>query len=57
LLCPPPPQFFYVLYSPCHSEAYKITLLSVYLLNFFIFYAVRVLTKESKRLVLPRISC
>jgi hypothetical protein len=42
-------------------EAYDITMPSVYLRispNFFLFlYAVRVVSKESKRLFLPRTSC
>jgi hypothetical protein len=39
-------------------EAYEITLLSVYpSLMFFLFFAVRVVSKESRRLVLPRTYC
>jgi hypothetical protein len=40
------------------KEAYEITLLSVYhLLFFFVFYVVRVVSKERSKLVLPRTSC
>jgi hypothetical protein len=40
------------------NEAYGVTLLSVpmYLRYFFVFYAVRVVSKEIRRLVLPRTS-
>jgi hypothetical protein len=52
-VCPSVLQIFY---------AYEITLLSVYLCayvsprNFFVFCAVRVLSKDSRRVVRPRIS-
>jgi hypothetical protein len=52
-VCPP------VCVSPLILEVYEITLLSVCLhpLNFFVFYAVRLVSKENRRLVLPRYSC
>jgi hypothetical protein len=54
-------QFFHFLCGPRRiKEPYEFTLLcvcvSVYHLIFFVSYAVRVVSKESRRLVLPRTS-
>jgi hypothetical protein len=48
-----------VCYFEKQKEAYEITMLSVSLLlpNSFTFYAVRVIAKRSRRLVLPRTFC
>jgi hypothetical protein len=57
-LSAPPPIVFVFFCSPCRiKEAYEITLQTVCLWVlpiFFILSAVRVVSKESRRLVLPR---
>jgi hypothetical protein len=56
-LCVPPNSILFSMRSLSYHEAYEITLLSVCLrvsFNFFVFYAVRAVSKENRSLVFPR---